>query len=155
MGNEIEMQNQVIHELGDAIDHTTDTIRHDRTTLQRHSRKQRITHCGAYLFFTILILIVIIVILNILRNAFRSALSSTNKPMHTPNKSMHTPNKLLHIQQTSLCTHQTSFCTYNKQAYAHTPNAISAAPIDDPSSAKPMSMSFLPSSSSASRTQFW
>ena len=134
MGNEIEMQNQVIHELGDAIDHTTDTIRHDRTTLQRHSRKQRITHCGAYLFFTILILIVIIVILNILRNAFRSALSSTNKPMH--------------IQQTS-------FCTYNKQAYAHTPNAISAAPIDDPSSAKPMSMSFLPSSSSASRTQFW
>ena len=141
MGNEIEMQNQVIHELGDAIDHTTDTIRHDRTTLQRHSRKQRITHCGAYLFFTILILIVIIVILNILRNAFRSALSSTNKPMH--------------IQQTSLCTHQTSFCTYNKQAYAHTPNAISAAPIDDPSSAKPMSMSFLPSSSSASRTQFW
>ena len=148
MGNEIEMQNQVIHELGDAIDHTTDTIRHDRTTLQRHSRKQRITHCGAYLFFTILILIVIIVILNILRNAFHSALSSTYKPMHTPNKPMHTPNKLLHIQQTS-------YCTYNKQAYAHTPNAISAAPMDDPSSAKPMSMSFLPSSSSASRTQFW
>lgn len=101
MGNEIEMQNQVIHELGDAIDHTTDTIRHDRMTLQRHSRKQRITHCGAYLFFTILILIVIIVILNILRNAFRSTLSSTNKSVR--------------IQQTSPCTHQTSFRTYNKQ----------------------------------------
>lgn len=82
MGNEIEMQNEVIHELGDTIDHTTDTIQRDRMTLQRHSKKKHITHCGAYLFFTILILIVLIVILNILRNAFLSSLSLTNKLTH-------------------------------------------------------------------------
>lgn len=82
MGNEIAIQNEVIHELGDTIDHTTDTIQRDRMTLQRHSKKKRVTHCGAYLFFTILILIVVIVILNILRNAFRSSPSLTNKLTH-------------------------------------------------------------------------
>lgn len=132
MGDEIEAQNVIISELGQAIDNTAGTIQRDRETLQRHAKKHKIAHCGAYLFFTILILVVVIIILNILRNAFR-CLFLFNKQI-TP----HQNSRFIPHQN----THSTS-------------KAIKAAPMEEPSSARPISMSFLPSSSNASFTHPW
>lgn len=85
MGDEIEKQNQILHELDNAVDMTTDHIRTNRETLQRHSRKKTNKNCGMYLCCVSLILLMVIVILNLLRSAFHYPVCNkhTNEQSHT------------------------------------------------------------------------
>ena len=70
IGNEIDRQNEYLHELENAMDNTTETIARDRERLKQHRKRETIRHCGVYLFCIILILVVVIIILGILRRAF-------------------------------------------------------------------------------------